>query len=71
MYKLTIPFEEGIENAHERKIKKYEQLVDSLQFDVNFEAIEIGSRGMVSWSHPFSVVEHVSSTNKKQLTELL
>ena len=56
MYKLTIPFEEGIENAHERNIKKYEQLVDSLQFDVNFEAIEIDSRGMVSWSS-FSFVD--------------
>lgn len=70
MCELTIPFEEGIENAHERKTEKYEELVGSLQYDVSFEAIEVGSRGMLSW-FSFSFIDCVSSTNKKRLTELL
>ena len=48
---LTIPFEMNIDNAHQRKITKYQALVHDLEdkgYVVKFYAVEIGSRGFVS-----------------------
>ena len=47
---LTIPFESGIEKAHERKTEKYSQLISDIKdsgYDISFHALEIRSRGMI------------------------
>ena len=49
-------YEEQIENAHYRKTVKYEELVESFQYDVSFEAIKVGSRNDSMVILPFSIV---------------
>ena len=54
---LTVPFEHGIDRAHQFKSNKYAPLVSDIQnnnYDVTYIAIEIGSRGFIS-SNNFSV----------------
>ena len=48
---LTVPFEHGIDRAHQFKSNKYAPLVSDIQnnnYDVTYIAIEIGSRGFIS-----------------------
>ena len=48
---LTVPFEHGIDKAHQYKTNKYAPLVSDIQcndFNVTFIALEIGSRGFIS-----------------------
>ena len=47
---LTVPFETNIDDAHKRKIDRYESLVHDIrqsEYEVTFEAVEIGQRGYV------------------------
>ena len=48
---LTVPFELGIEKAHQCKVDKYSSLVTDIRnnnYEVEYLAIEIGSRGFIS-----------------------
>ena len=48
---LTIPFDQNINSAHQRKSKRYEMLVNDIEnngYDVKYFPIEIGSRGLIS-----------------------
>ena len=48
---LSVPFELGIDKAHKYKVDKYSALITDIKnngFQVEFLAIEIGSRGFVS-----------------------
>ena len=48
---LTIPFEQNIRNAHDRKVNKYSSLIMDLEeqsYDAKLFCIEIGSRGLIS-----------------------
>ena len=48
---LTIPFEFGIEKAHKYKVDKYSSLITDIRsngYEVEFLAIEVGSRGFIS-----------------------
>ena len=50
MCELTVPFETNIDDAHKRKIDRYESLVHDIrqsEYEVTFEAVEIGQRGYV------------------------
>ena len=47
----TIPFEENIEKARERKARKYQSLIADIEaagYETNFYSMEIGSRGVVA-----------------------
>ena len=47
---LTVPFEHGIDKAHQYKANKYCPLVSDIKsndFDVTFIAFEVGSRGFI------------------------
>ena len=51
IFELTVPFEHGIDKAHQSKTNKYAPLVSDIQdndFDVTFIAFEVGSRGFIS-----------------------
>ena len=48
---LTVPFELGIEKAHQYKVNKYSSLVTDIRnnnYEVEYLAIEVGSRGFIS-----------------------
>ena len=58
---LTIPFEMNVDQAHERKNKRYESLVRDIEnngFKVHFYAIEIGCRG------------HITKNNVKRIKDI-
>ena len=51
LIELTVPFDSNILAANKRKTKRYEQLISDIEnndFEVNFYALEISSRGYVS-----------------------
>ena len=48
---ITIPFDTNVDKAHERKIRRYQNLVDDLNrtdYTAEYLPIEIGSRGCIS-----------------------
>ena len=49
--KLSVPFETNISETHNRKIERYAYLITDLEtsgYNVNYYAVEIGSRGYFS-----------------------
>ncbi len=51
LIELTIPFYTNIENAHERKKDRYDQLVSEINntnYDSKLYTIEIGSNGLIN-----------------------
>ena len=51
IFELTVPFDSNIENANNRKCKKYENLINDISdkgYSVTFEAFEISSRGLIT-----------------------
>ncbi|XP_072021768.1 uncharacterized protein [Amphiura filiformis] len=51
LVELTVPFEQNISKAHERKTQKYTDLISDISgngFTCNLTCIEIGSRGLVT-----------------------
>ena len=51
LIELTVPFECNIQDAHKRKIDRYESLVQDLNetdYDVTYVAIEVGQRGLIN-----------------------
>ena len=51
LFELTVPFDSNIENANNRKCKKYENLINDISdkgYSVTFEAFEISSRGLIT-----------------------
>ena len=51
---LTIPFEQNIHKAHERKLNKYAGLTSDLQeqgYDTKLLCVEVGSRGLITDSN--------------------
>ena len=69
---LTIPFESGIEKAHERKTEKYSQLISDIKdsgYDISFHALEIGSRGMISKENSERIFNLLSSQNGKPVLQ--
>ena len=56
LIELTVPWETHIEDAHERKLTRYEELRSSCianGWQTHLFAIEVGCRGFVSKSVPF------------------
>ena len=50
MIELTCPAEEGIDNAHQRKMARYKNLNDNTSWTPILRTIEIGARGFVAKS---------------------
>ena len=51
LIELTVPFECNIQDAHKRKIDRYESLVQDLNetdYDVTYVSIEVGQRGLIN-----------------------
>ena len=62
LVELTVPFETNVDDAHKRKVERYEMLIQDIResgYEVTFEAVEIGSRG------------HVDKANKNRLKDIL
>ena len=77
LIEITVPFDSNINDANERKCKRYENLVHDLGstgFKTNMAAIEISSRGLITkdnkarLKHLFSLRDSIS---KKTFNELL
>ena len=69
---LTVPFEQNIHNAHERKVNRYSSLIMDLQeqgHDSKLYCIEIGSRGLITECNKCNIQEIFTSISpgKKQL----
>ena len=63
LVELTVPFESNIQKVHDRKAKKYRDLVSDIldnEFTCDLTCFEIGSRGLVT---PENVrnIENISS----------
>ena len=57
-----MPFETNVDDAHKRKVERYETLIQDIResgYEVTFEAVEIGLRG------------HVDKANKNRLKDIL
>ena len=66
---LTVPFEQNIRKAHERKFNKYAGLISDLQeqsYDTKFFYVEVGSRGFITDSNAcsFQSIFPMISNNK-------
>ena len=62
LVELTVPFETNVDDAHKRKVERYETLIQDIResrYEVTFEGVEIGSRG------------HVDKANKNRLKNIL
>ena len=50
LFELSVPFESNIQDAHDRKVMRYEELIRDLDdggHEVIFNAVEIGQRGFI------------------------
>ena len=66
---LTVPFEQNIRKAHERKFDKYAGLTSDLQgqsYDTKVFFVEVGSRGLITDSNAcsFQSIFPMISNNK-------
>ena len=68
---LTCPFEEqkGLERAHERKTKKYEDFIEQIKkktdkySEINLHCVEVGARGHIATS--LESIRHLLAVTKK------
>ena len=70
---LSVPFETNIKSRHDFKCEKYAYLVKDLHdlgFEVNFHALEIGSRGYISSSNLLCLSDIFSNLNKKVVKQI-
>ena len=80
LVELTVPFEQNINKAHERKINKYSDLTSDISdngYTCDLTCIEIGSRGLITpetikrFSTIFSfLTAKTSKSLKKNLSKL-
>ena len=62
---LTVPYDINVDSAHDRKIKRYENLVRDLNtvgYETIYLAIEIGARGFISKDNQSRIVELLDFT---------
>ena len=65
---LTVPFELGIEKAHQYKVDKYSSLVTDIRnnnYEVEYLAIEIGSRGFISSNNTQRLKQMLGYSHKR------
>ena len=75
LVELTCPFEDqrGLEKAHERKTKKYEEFVRRIKQktdtydEIELHCIEVGARGHIATS--IQSIRHLLAVNKKGATK--
>ena len=72
---LTVPFEQNIHKAHERKLNKCAGLTSDLQeqgYDTKLLCVEAGSRGLITNSKAcsFQSIFPMISNNKKLLKQV-
>ena len=70
LVELTIPFETNIQQAQERKVARYDTLIQDINDSSNVKAqlitIEIGSRGLISKSNVTKVIKLLKTCGKNQ-----
>ena len=80
IFELTIPFEQNIQAAHDRKLNKYAGLTSDLQeqsYDTKLICFEISSRGMISNSNKctlqsiFTMISHNNKPMKQAASKLM
>ena len=70
---LTVPFEDNIAKAVERKFRKYESLVADIEgngYKCNYTSIEIGARGIVGHGLG-SLLKKITVLSKKQRKSMM
>ncbi len=69
LIELTIPYDDNILAANERKKKRYDQLINDIEekgFSTNFYAIEISSRGYISSENQQRLKKIINFPNASQ-----
>ena len=67
---LSIPFELGVDKAHQYKTDKYSALLTDIRnngYDVKFYAIEIGSRGFISENNIQRLKQFMNNLDEKSM----
>ena len=65
---LTVPFETNLDNAHQRKVEKYNAITRDIQekgYTVTFYAIEVGARGLVDRNNKHRLKQILKTTSSK------
>ncbi len=69
LLELSVPFETNIDNTHELKVKRYQQLISDIEakeFSVKYYPIEIGSRGFISKDNEARLKSFLRKCNAKK-----
>ena len=66
LFELSVPFESNIQDAHDRKVMRYEELIRDLDdggHEVIFNAVEIGQRGFIDTNNQARLKETLRICN--------